>query len=191
VVGKESPAVQNLEIYRVQPSYRGRSRLFVQFWWAVQATLFRRSPQVLYGFRRWLLRVFGADIGKGAIIRSSVRVTYPWKVKIGTYSQIGDDVVIYSFAPITIGNSVVVSQKSYLCSGTHDFRSESFEIQSYPITIEDQVWLAADVFVAPGVTVGKGTVVGARSSVFTDLPEMMICTGSPARPVRPRIQGPV
>jgi putative colanic acid biosynthesis acetyltransferase WcaF len=191
VVGKESPAVQNLEIYRVQSSYRGRSRLFVQFWWVVQATLFRRSPQVLYGFRRWLLRVFGADIGKGAIIRSSVRVTYPWKVKIGSYSQIGDDVVIYSFAPITIGNSVVVSQKSYLCSGTHDFRSESFEIQSYPITIEDQVWLAADVFVAPGVTVGKGTVVGARSSVFTDLPEMMICTGSPARPVRPRIQGPV
>ena len=86
---------------------------------------------------------------------------------------------------------MVVSQKSYLCSGTHDFRSESFEIQSYPITIEDQVWLAADVFVAPGVTVGKGAVVGARSSVFTDLPEMMICTGSPARPVRPRIQGPV
>ncbi len=165
--------------------------MFVQFWWVVQATLFRGSPQVLYGFRRWLLRAFGADIGKGAIIRSSVRVTYPWKVKIGSYSQIGDDVVIYSFAPITIGNSVVVSQKSYLCSGTHDFRSESFEIQSYPITIEDQVWLAADVFVAPGVTVGKGTVVGARSSVFTDLPEMMICTGSPARPVRPRIQRPV
>lgn len=191
MVGKESPSVQNLEIYRVQSSYRGRSPLFVQLWWIVQATLFRRSPQVLYGFRRWLLRAFGGDIGKGAIIRPSVTVTYPWKVKIGSYSQIGDDVVIYSLAPITIGNSVVVSQKSYLCSGTHNFRSESFEIQSSPITIEDQVWLAADVFVAPGVTVGKGTVVGARSSVFTDLPEMMICTGSPARPVRPRIQEPV
>jgi putative colanic acid biosynthesis acetyltransferase WcaF len=191
VAGKESPSVQNLEIYRVQSSFRGRSPVFVQFWWIVQATLFRRSPQVLYGFRRRLLRAFGADIGEGAIIRPSVTVTYPWKVKIGSYSQIGDDVVIYSLAPITIGNSVVVSQKSYLCSGTHNFRRESFEIQSSPIIIEDQVWLAADVFVAPGVTVGKGTVVGARSSVFTDLPGMMVCTGTPARPVRPRISEPV
>jgi putative colanic acid biosynthesis acetyltransferase WcaF len=114
-------------------------------------------------------------------------VTYPWKVRIGNYSQIGDDVVIYSFAEITIGASVVVSQRSYLCAGTHDFRSESFDIQAFPIVIEDEVWIAADVFVAPGVTVGKGTVVGARSSVFTDLPGMMICTGSPARPVRPRL----
>ena len=184
---EETRHVQNLQIYKVQPSYRGRSALFVQFWWIVQATLFRGSPQVLYGFRRWLLRLFGAQIGKRALIRPSVTVTYPWKVKIGDYSQIGDDVVIYSFAPITIGNDVVVSQKSYLCAGTHDFRSASFDIQTSPIIIEDQVWLAADVFVAPGVTVGRGTVVGARSSVFKSLPEMMICTGCPAQPVGPRI----
>ncbi len=184
---KEFPRVQNLEIYRVQASYRGRSPVVVQIWWIVQALFFRNSPQVCYGFRRWLLRLFGAKVGKGALIRPSVKITYPWKVKIGSFSQIGDDVVIYSFADITIGNSTVISQKSYLCSGTHDFRSPSFEIQSVPITIEDQAWLAADVFVAPGVTVGQGTVVGARSSVFNDLPPMMICTGSPARPVRPRI----
>jgi putative colanic acid biosynthesis acetyltransferase WcaF len=182
-----TPRVQNLEIYRVDPSYRGRSPYFVQLWWLVQATLFRGSPQVLYGFRRWLLRLFGAQIGKGAIIRQSVKVTYPWKVSIGNYSQIGDDVVIYSFADITIGDNVVVSQKCYLCAGTHNFRSEAFEIQSLPIVIEDEAWLAADVFVAPGMTVGKGTVVGARSSVFTDLPAMMICTGCPARPVRSRL----
>jgi len=184
---KPTRKVQNLAIYRVDASYRGRSRYFVQLWWLVQATLFSCSPQVMYGFRRWLLRIFGAQVGKGAIIRPSVKVTYPWKVKIGEYAQIGDDVVLYSFAAITIGDSAVVSQNSYLCAGTHDFRSESFEIQSFPITIEDQVWLAADVFVAPGVTVGSGTVVGARSSVFTNLPAMMICTGSPARPVRPRV----
>ena len=187
VQAKQTPSVQNLEIYRVHSSYRGRSAYFVQLWWIVQATLFRGSPQVLYGFRRWLLRLFGAQVGKGAIIRPSVTVTYPWKVKIGSYSQIGDDVVIYSFAEITIGRNAVVSQKSYLCAGTHDFRSESFDIQALPIVIEDEVWLAADVFVAPGVTVGKGAVVGARSSVFTDLPGMMICTGTPARPVRPRL----
>jgi putative colanic acid biosynthesis acetyltransferase WcaF len=185
--GEQTPSVQNLEAYRVDPGYRGRSAYFVQLWWIVQATLFRGSPQVLYGFRRWLLRLFGAQVGKGVIIRPSVTVTYPWKVKIGNHSQIGDDAVIYSFAEISIGSNVVVSQKSYLCAGTHDFRSTSFEIQSMPIVIEDEVWIAADVFVAPGVTVGRGTVVGARSSVFTNLPEMMICLGCPARPVRPRL----
>ncbi len=94
--------------------------------------------------------------------------------------------MLYCFAEITIGNNVVVSQKSYLCAGTHDYRIPSFDIQAFPIVLEDEVWLAADVFVAPGVTVGKGTVVGSRSSVFSDLPPMMVCVGSPARPVHPR-----
>lgn len=179
--------VQNMAIFKVDPSFRGRSPYFVQLWWFVQATLFRGSPQLCYGFRRWLLRLFGAQVGVGAIIRPSVTVTYPWKVKIGDHSHIGDDVVLYSYGAITIGSCAVVSQRSYLCAGTHNFRSEAFELESYPIVIHDQAWLAADVFVAPGVTVGRGAVVGARSSVFADLPEFMICTGSPARPVRPRL----
>ena len=182
-----SSRVQNLENWRSAPGYRGRSAVFVQLWWLVQATLFRASPQVLYGFRRWLLRCFGAQIGKGVVIRASAQITYPWKVTIGDHSWIGDEVVLYSFADIKIGTSSVVSQRSYLCAGTHNFRSVGFEIMSLPITIEDEVWLATDVFVAPGVTVGRGTVVGARSSVFKDLPPMVICTGSPAKPVGPRV----
>ena len=180
------PLVQNLSIYRVDPKFRGRSPAFVQFWWIMAAIFFRGSPQVMYGFRRWILRLFGARIGKGVKVRPSVTVTYPWKVKIGANSQIGDDVVLYSYGDITIGDNVVISQNSYLCAGTHDFQSESFGLQAFPICIEDEVWLAADVFVAPGVSVGRGSVVGARSSVFADLPQMMICTGTPARPVRPR-----
>jgi putative colanic acid biosynthesis acetyltransferase WcaF len=179
--------VQDLKRFRLPPDFRGRSGFAVQLWWLVQATLFRWSPQVLYGFRRWLLRRFGARIGQGVIIRPSVTIPYPWKVQIGDHSWIGDDAVLYSFAEISIGKNVVISQKSYLCAGTHDYRSASFEIQAFPITIEDEAWLAADVFVAPGITVGRGAVVGSRSSVFTDLPEMMICVGSPARPVRARL----
>jgi putative colanic acid biosynthesis acetyltransferase WcaF len=156
-------------------------------WWLVQATLFRGSPQVMYPFRRWLLRIFGAQIGKGVIIRPTSTFTYPWKVTIGDYSWIGDDVVIYSLAEITIGRNVVVSQKSYLCAGTHDYRSPTFDIEGFPINIENEAWLGADVFVAPGVTVGRGAVVGARSSVYSDLPPMMICVGAPARPCRARI----
>ena len=182
----QAPRVQDLKSFKLPANFRGRSSFFVQLWWLVQATLFRGSPQLLYGFRRGLLRMFGADIGKGVIIRPSATLTYPWKVKIGDYSWIGDDVVLYSFAEITIGRHVVISQKSYLCAGTHEYRKSSFDILSSPINIEDEAWVAADVFVAPGVTIGKGAVVGSRSSVFGNLPEMMICVGSPARPVHRR-----
>jgi len=179
--------IQDLATFRLPPNFRGRSGLVVQLWWFVQATFFRGSPQVMYGFRRWLLRQFGARIGKGVIIRPSVTIPYPWKLQIGDHSWIGDHAVLYCFAEIIIGKNVVVSQKTYLCAGTHDFRTPSFDIQAFPIVIEDEAWLAADVFVAPGVTVGKGAVVGSRSSVFSDLPEMMVCIGSPARPVHARL----
>jgi putative colanic acid biosynthesis acetyltransferase WcaF len=178
--------VQDLKSFKLPANFRGRSGLVVQLWWLTQATLFRASPQVLYGFRRWLLRCFGAKVGKGVIVRPSVQTPYPWKLKIGDYAWIGDDVVLYSFADITIGQNAVVSQKSYLCAGTHDYRSPNFQIQSFPIIIEDDAWVAADVFIAPGVTVGRGAVVGSRSSVFSDMPAMMVCMGSPARPIHPR-----
>jgi putative colanic acid biosynthesis acetyltransferase WcaF len=179
--------VQDLKRFKLPDDFRGRSGFTVQLWWMVQATFFRCSPQLFYGFRRWLLRLFGAQIGKGVIIRPSVTTPYPWKLKIGDYSWIGDNAVLYSFAEITIGNDAVVSQNSYLCAGTHDYRSPAFDIRALPIVIEDQAWLAADVFVAPGVTIGKGAVVGSRSSVFTNLPAMMVSVGSPARPIHARI----
>jgi putative colanic acid biosynthesis acetyltransferase WcaF len=181
-----TPHIQDLKTFRLPPNFRGRSGFVVQLWWLVQSTLFRASPQVMYGFRRWLLRRFGAQIGKGVVIRPSVTIPYPWKLQIGDYSWIGDHAVLYTFAKITIGHNVVISQKSYLCAGTHDYRSPGFDIHASPITIEDEAWLAADVFVAPGVTVGKGAVIGSRSSVFGDLPPMMVCVGSPARPVHAR-----
>jgi putative colanic acid biosynthesis acetyltransferase WcaF len=179
--------VQDLRTFKLPPNFRGRSGVTVQLWWLVQATLFRGSPQLLYGFRRWLLRLFGAQIGEGVLLRPSVKIPYPWKLSIGDHSWIGDDAVLYSFAQITIGKDVVVSQKSYLCAGTHDYRSPAFDIKAMPIVIEDEAWLASDVFVAPGITIGKGAVVGSRSSVFKNLPAMMVCIGSPARPVHARI----
>jgi putative colanic acid biosynthesis acetyltransferase WcaF len=128
----------------------------------------------------------GADIGVGVLVRPSVKVVYPWKVVINDYAWIGDDVVIYSFAKITIGESAVVSQKSYLCAGTHVYSSPHFDIEAKPIVIGNKAWLATDVFVAPGVTIGEAAVIGARSSVFSDMPPMMVCVGSPARPVKSR-----
>ena len=141
----------------------------------------------MYGFRRFLLRLFGAEIGKKVILRPSVKTTYPWKVKIGDYSWIGDDVVLYSLGDIEIGKNVVISQRSYLCTGSHDYLKPSFNIYAKKIVIKDECWLATDVFVSPGITINKGTVVGSRSSVYSNLPKNKICIGSPAKIIRDRV----
>ena len=183
----EEPRYQDLRRFQVPEQFRGRPAWFVQLWWLVQAVLFHTSPQVLFGFRRFLLRLFGARVGKGVLIRPSARFTYPWKVSIGDYAWIGDDVVVYSLGEIQIGSHAVISQRSYLCAASHDTTRLSFDQIAGPIRIGDEVWVAADVFVAPGVTIQRGCVVGARSTVFHDLPEGMVCYGSPAKPVRRRI----
>jgi putative colanic acid biosynthesis acetyltransferase WcaF len=148
---------------------------------------FKLSPQFMYGFRIFLLRLFGAKIGQGVIIRPSVTITYPWKVSIGDYSWIGDNAELYSLGEIQIGSNVVISQKSYLCAASHDYSKDDFPIWSKKITIEDDCWLATDVYVAPGITIGKGTIVGARSSVFTNLPSRKVCVGSPAKVIKDRL----
>ncbi len=127
------------------------------------------SPQIAYGWRRMLLRAFGARVGAGAIIRPTVRVTYPWKVSIGEHAWIGDDVTLYSLGEIDIGAHSVVSQKSYICAGDHDYQSADFAIRGRPVRIGTQVWVASDVFIAPGVTIADGVVVGARSTVLRSL----------------------
>lgn len=178
--------VQNLQGFSLPEGFRGASRLKVQLWWLVQATLFRLSPQVAYGWRRFLLRLFGAKVGKKVLIRASARITYPWKLSIGDYSWVGDGVELYTLGPISIGLNCVISQRSYLCAASHDYSARHFDIHAEAISLKDHSWVAMDVFIAPGVTIGSGAVIGARSSVFQDMPEGMICYGYPARPVKAR-----
>jgi len=165
---------------------RGRPGWLVLLWWLVQAIAFPLSPHTFNGFRCWLLRLFGAKIGAGVVIRPTARFTYPWKVTIGEYSWIGDDVVFYSLEPICIGRHCVISQKCYLCTGSHDLQDSNFGLIVSGITIGNGVWIATDCFVAPGVHIGANTVVGARSSVFHDLPAQQVCWGTPARARYPR-----
>jgi len=178
---------QKLKKFKLPKNFRKKSSIIVQLWWLLEIVLFRLSPQAIYGWRRFLLRLFGAKIGKKVLIRPTVRTTYPWKLTVGDYSWIGDDVVLYTLGEINIGSNVVISQKSYLCTGSHDYQKQTFDIYAQPITIEDEAWVATDVFVAPGVTIGRGAVVGVRSTVLNDLPAGMICFGNPAKPVKPRI----
>jgi len=148
--------------------------------------LFRWSLPIAYGWRRFLLRAFGAKVGKKVLIRPSVTVTYPWKVTIGDNTWIGDDVVLYSLGVIEIGPNVVVSQKCYICTGSHDYTRPDFQIYAKKVMIERESWLATDVYVAPGVTVGHGAVVGARSSVFKDIEGGYVYVGSPAKKIAKR-----
>lgn len=178
--------VQDLSAFEMPADFRGRPGWFVQLWWIADALLFRPSPQVLYGWRRALLRLFGASIGKGAVIRPRARITYPWKVSIGEHAWIGDDVTLYSLGPIEIGAHAVVSQRSYLCAADHDYRRRTFPIRARAVRVGAHAWVATDVFVAPGVTIGDAAVVGARSTVLRDLPPGMVCYGYPAVAVRPR-----
>lgn len=180
------PDYQRLDLFRLPVGFRGRSALVVQLWWIVQALLFKPLPQICYPIRRFLLRAFGARVGRGVQIRPGVEVTYPWKVSIGDHSWIGDDVILYSLGPIAIGSNTVVSQKCYICAADHDYRGVTFPIRERPVAIGNQVWIGGDVWVGPGVTIGDGTVVGARSTVIRSLPAGMVCVGAPCEPVKAR-----
>lgn len=179
--------MQQLNNFKLPKNFRGRSALTVQIWWAVHYLLFKPSPQFMYAWRRLLLRMFGAKIGKGVIIRPTVSITYPWKLNIGDYSWIGDEVVLYTLGEIQIGKNTVISQRSYICTGSHDYTKPAFDIYAKNITIGDGCWIATDVFIGPGITVGDRAVIGSRSSAYSDIPSDKVCVGNPAKPIKDRV----
>lgn len=178
--------VQDLRLYKVPTGFRGRSAFVTQLWWLVQATIFACSPQFMYGWRNWLLRCFGCKIGNGTIIRQSVRVTYPWKVTIGERCQIGDNVELYSLGDIILGDDVVISQRSYICTGSHDLYSKRFDLYAETIVIEDEAWICAGVFVYPGVTIARGSVVAAHAAIGKSTEPYLIYGGVPAKVIGDR-----
>ena len=157
-------------------------------WALVQATLFRWSPRPCHAWRAWLLRLFGATIPHPGqvVVFPTARITFPWLLTLEPRSMIGRQVTVYNLARITLRRGANVSQGCHLCAGTHDFTRWSMPLVTRPITIGENTWIGADVFVGPGVTIGELSVVGARSVVVRDLPPGRICIGHPCRPVRER-----
>lgn len=155
-------------------------------WTLVYTLCFRASPRFMHRWRNLILRAFGAQMHSSARVYSSARIWAPWNLRMGRHACIGDQVDVYNVAMISIGDCATISQYSYLCGATHDFEDPHHPVVAKPITIGNYAWIAADVFVAPGVTVGDGAVVGARSSVFDDLPPWIVAVGSPAKQVRQR-----
>jgi putative colanic acid biosynthesis acetyltransferase WcaF len=155
-------------------------------WGAVQGTVFRFSPHNAYGWRSFLLNMFGAKLGKKVRIRRSVQIEIPWNLSIGDHSVVGDWAILYCLGPVKIGRFVTISQYAHLCAGTHETHNRRMELLRPPITIGDDVWVAADAFVGPGVTIGDRTILGARSSAFHDLPPDVVAVGSPAKAIKKR-----
>lgn len=176
----KSPIV-DLRTYNTANFNRGKPSWYIMLWWLVQAIAFPLSLHNFNSFRCFLLRLFGAKIGIGVVIRPSARFTFPWKVEIGDYSWIGDDVVFYSLDSITIGSHSVISQRSYLCTGSHDIQDPSFTLITAPINIGNGTWIATDCFIGPGVKIGSNSVIGARSNVMKNIDSDWVAWGNPCR----------
>lgn len=152
--------------------------------WAVVRPLFALSPRPMWGWRRWLLRRFGARVDSEVHIYPSVRITIPWNLTLRAQCAVGDRAILYALGPITIGERTTVSQGAHLCAGTHNLGHSDRPLVKRPITIGNDAWIAADAFVGPGVTVGPGSVAGARAVVMKDVEAGWIVVGNPARPLR-------
>jgi putative colanic acid biosynthesis acetyltransferase WcaF len=156
-------------------------------WAAVWLLLFRPSPRIFFGWRRLLLRAFGAKIGRNARILPSVRIWIPWNLTVGAESAIGHDVDCYCVDRITIGEHATVSQYAFLCTASHDLTDPHMRLTSAPIEVRSQAWVCAGAFVAPGVVIHEGAVVGARSVVVRDVAEWTVVAGNPARFIKKRV----
>ena len=155
-------------------------------WACTSALLFRRSPKPLHAWRRWLLRRFGATVGASVRIYPTVKIWAPWRLVIRDRAVVGYYVDCYNCATITIEEDAVISQYSLLCGGTHDYRVRDFPLIAKPIVIRRYAWVCADSFVGPGVVIGEGAIVGARSSVFRDVAPWTVVAGNPARFLKKR-----
>lgn len=130
--------------------------------------------------RCFLLRMFGARVGQGVVIRSRVNITFPWRLTIGDAVWIGEEAFILSLAPVVIEGSVCISQRAFLCTGSHDYTRPTFDLKTAPITLRRGSWIAAQAFVGPGIEIGEGTVVSAGSVVTESLGPKVLVRGNPA-----------
>jgi putative colanic acid biosynthesis acetyltransferase WcaF len=179
------PSVMQLDSYDKQSFVRGRSKWVEAAWLLVQWCLVSSSlPGAAH--RRAILRLFGAQIGTGVEIKSRVRIKFPWRLKIGAHSWIGEDVWIDNLADVHIGSNCCVSQGVYLCTGSHDWTKPTFDLIVRPIRVGDHSWIAARSTVGPGVTTGEGSVLALGSVATSDLAPWSIYSGSPAMFLRSR-----
>lgn len=173
-----------------QPSFSLGNRLVRALWSFVWLLLFRPSPRFFHAWRSMLLRLFGAKLGEKVHVYPKVKIWLPSLLVIGNRVGIADGVTLYNMATIHIGDNCVVSQGAHLCAGTHDIDSVNFQLIAKPITLKAGVWVCAEAFIGPGVSVAEGCVLGARAVVVKNIANpWTVWAGNPAIMKRKRKRG--
>lgn len=173
----------NLQKFDNRDFQRGASRWVELLWWFFRSLLFATWFPLPSVIKVVMLRLFGARIGKGVVIRSRVNITMPWRLEIGDHVWIGDEVGILSLDTVKIGSNVCISQRAYICTGSHDFEKEGFDLITKPIEIGDSCWVGAQSFVGPGVSMGAGSRCLAGAVVVKNVDSHSTVAGVPAERV--------
>jgi putative colanic acid biosynthesis acetyltransferase WcaF len=167
------------------PSYYSKKEILYRLIWAViEPLFFTLSQRVLFGWRNFVLRCMGAQIGRRVQTFPTAKITFPWLLEVGDGSVISWHVRIYNLGKISIGSNTVVSQYSHLCGGTHDYEGEKFTLLRTGLQVGSNVWIGADAFVGPGVTINDGSVVAARAVVVKNVDSLTVVGGNPAKVIK-------
>jgi len=165
---------------------RGRPFWVEACWHCLKCLLFLPPWPVPSAFKCGVLRLFGARIGRGVVIKPRVNIHLPWKLAVGDFAWIGEEAFILNFEPVEVGAHCCISQRAFLCTGNHDYRRPDMPYRNARITLQDGAWIGAQAFVAPGVTIGTDAVITAGSIVTRDQPAQMICSGNPCAALKKR-----
>lgn len=181
-------AALDLQANRSARKY-SRAEQFRRLLWAGGQWLIKLSPRPCFGWRRSVLRAFGAKIGPHVHVYPSTRFYMPWNVEIEEWAGIGEDVFIYSLGHVKIGRCVTVSYRTHICAGTHDFEDPALPLLKPSVVIAESAWIGTDAFIGPGVTVGDWALVGARAVVVKNVEPATVVAGNPARTIgrRPKL----
>jgi len=184
---QESPVspIEHIDPYNV-PAFSISNRILRAAWGIVYAIFFRFSPRPLHAWRAFLLRCFGAKLGKNCHIYSRARIWAPWNLRCDDLATIADEAIVYNPAPVTLGSHSIVSQQAYLCGATHDYNDPKFPLISFPISIGPYAWVCARATVQAGVSLGEGAVLALGSVATRDLEPWTVYGGVPAHKIKTR-----
>lgn len=165
---------------------RGASRFKETYWVLVRCLFFMIPCPLPSAIRVCILRCFGAKVGRGVVIKPQVKITFPWKLTLGDHVWLGEECWLLNLEHITIADNVCISQRAFLCTGNHDYKSPTFDLIVKPIQVEAGAWIGAGTFVGPGVKVGTHAMLGAGSTATDDLEPFGVYRGNPAMRIKDR-----
>ena len=176
----------NLSLFSTGDFDKGTSAIKITIWYFINAFLVRASWNPIMSVKIWLLRLFGAKIGKGLIIKNNVTIKYPWKLSVGNDVWLGENCWIDNLDYVKIGNNVCISQGALLITGNHDYTKIDFPYRNAPITVEDGAWIGAKAVVAPGVTIKEHSILTIGTICTKDTEPFGIYQGNPAVKIKMR-----